>query len=255
MNQKLISLGAGVAAVASIAAGSLVFVGNGQDTTASALSLSDAQVSQLAADVAAQPGAEQAAYLQKLADKLNVSVDTLTAAIKAVNLETIDAKLAAGEITQAQADAAKDRINNSDGVFFGVGPMGDHGRGGPGGPGMMGEDHAALATLLGIDEATLRSEEQAGNSLATIAQNHGKSRDDLKAFLTSQEQAELSQAVTDGKITQAEADTHLQQFSADLDARIDAVHTPGEGPRGGFGGPGRGAPPAAGSTAPGTATN
>src|SRR5690349_5067278 len=112
MNQKLISLGAGVAAVASIAAGSLVFVGNGQDTTASALSLSDAQVSQLAADVAAQPGAEQAAYLQKLADKLNVSVDTLTAAIKAVNLETIDAKLAAGEITQAQADAAKDRINN-----------------------------------------------------------------------------------------------------------------------------------------------
>jgi len=129
VNQKLISLGAGAAAVGAIAVASLVFVGNGQDTTVSALELSDAQVSQIQADLANTPTADQAAYLQKLAGKLGVSVDALTAAIKATNLEILDEKVASGDLTQEQADAARTRIENGDGPLFGIGgpkPGADH---------------------------------------------------------------------------------------------------------------------------------
>lgn len=241
MNQKLISIGAGAAAVGAIAVGSLMFVGNGQDTTASALELSDAQVSQIQADLANTPAADQAAYLQKLAGKLGVSVDALTAAIKATNLEILDEKVASGDLTQEQADAARSRIENGDGPLFGFGGPRGHGPGhGPG-------DDQAVAGFLGIDEATFGTEEQAGKSLATIAADHGKSRDELKAFLTEQEKAELAQAVTDGKLTQAQADEHLAQFSTKLDQRIDSIHAMGDGgPRGGF----RGGPPAPGAPAP-----
>jgi hypothetical protein len=241
VNQKLISLGAGAAAVGAIAVASLVFVGNGQDTTVSALELSDAQVSQIQADLANTPTADQAAYLQKLAGKLGVSVDALTAAIKATNLEILDEKVASGDLTQEQADAARTRIENGDGPLFGIGGPRGHGPGhGPG-------DDEAVAGFLGVDEATFEAEEQAGKSLATIAADHGKSRDELKAFLTAEEKTELAQAVTDGKLTQAQADEHLAQFTANLDERIDSVRTDkADGPRGGF----RGGPPASGAPAP-----
>jgi hypothetical protein len=43
-----------------------------------------------------------------------------------------------------------------------------------------------LASFFGESTADLTTELQQGDSLATIAQKHGKSRDDLKTFLTDQ---------------------------------------------------------------------
>src|SRR5256885_149136 len=77
---------------------------------------------------------------------------------------------------------------------------GPGGAGGPGGPGVR-QDPAAHATYLGITRTRLQSERKAGSSLATIATNHGKTRDQLKAFLTTQEQTNLAAAVTAGRLT------------------------------------------------------
>lgn len=231
---KLISLGAGVAAVASIAGGTL-FALSSNSGSSSALGLSDSELQTIATNVAATPEQDREAYLEKLAANLGVDVQKLKDAIKTTNLQTLDEKVADGSIPQDKADDLRSRIESGDAFFFGIGghggPGGERGGRGFGGPG-MGMDQAALATFLGIDGATLRTELQT-KSLATVAADHGKSRDELKAFLTDGVKTALAQAVTDGKLTQAQADEHLSEFTSRLDSEIDEVHTPGDhGPRG-----------------------
>ena len=231
-NQKLLSLGLGAVAVAAIAAGSLAF-NSGSDTTASALGLSDAQVTQIAANVAATPEEDREAYIAKLAANLGVDVDKLKDAIDQTNIQTIDEQVAAGTLPQERADALKERIANGE-TFFGMGgkggPGGRHGGlGGPGGFG-MGANADELAAFFGIDAATLHTELQT-KSLATIASENGKSREELTAFLTSQMQEHLTQAVADGRITQAQADEKAADMAERIAEEIDEVHT-GRGPKG-----------------------
>lgn len=249
---KLISLGAGVAAVASIAGGTL-FALSSNSGSSSALGLSDSELQTIATNVAATPAEERDAYIAKLAANLGVDVQKLKDAIDKTNLEVIDEKVADGSMPQDRADAMKERIANGE-TFFGIGggrgpggPGGDHGKG-PGGPG-MGVDQAALASFFGIDEATLRTELQT-KSLATIAGEHGKSVDALKALLTESAKTALAQAVTDGKLTQAEADARLADLSSHIDEEINEVHSMGpRGPRDGMMPPADGTAPS-GSTAP-----
>ena len=92
---------------------------------------------------------------------------------------------------------------------------------------------SGLADFLGITQDQLQSELSAdGATMATVAQAHGKSRDELKAFLTDQEKNNANQAVADGSMTQDEADTMIQNLSSRLDQMIDSTG----GVR--FGGPG-----------------
>jgi len=182
-------------------------------------------------DHAAERAAELNAYMTKLAANLGISVDALNAAVQKANLATIDELVANGTITAERAAEMRTRAGEA-GAGFMVGggkggPGGDHGRGGPGGPGGM-VDSASLATWLGISEDTLRTE-LSTQSLATVAQNHGKTRDALKAFLTAEKQADLAEAVTGGRLTQAQADQKLAEFTANLDGRIDQVGRPARG--------------------------
>ena len=67
-----------------------------------------------------------------------------------------------------------------------------------------------LATFLGISQDQLKTELQAANAtLATVAQAHGKTRDELKSFITSTAKTQLDQAVTNKKLTQQQADNAL----------------------------------------------
>jgi hypothetical protein len=248
---KLLSIGAGFAAIASIIGVTTVAAQHGGSSTSTTTSTSS-----YSASVAADPTANRDAFLQSLAGRLNIDVATLTAAVKQTSLDQVAKLLGDGTITQAQADAMTARINSGDIDFgFGGGPGGPRGlgddHGGPGGPGgMMDEDGQAMATFLGTDTATLETELHTdGATLATVAASHGKSRDELKAFLTAQISGSLSQAVTDGKLTQAEADTKLADAVANLDARIDGVH-----PESGHGGP-RGMAPGQAPGATGSTSN
>jgi hypothetical protein len=100
---------------------------------------------------------------------------------------------------------------------------------------LLGGLDPALAQFLGIQEDQLRTELAAdGATIGTVTQAHGKTRDDLKAFLIQQIRTNADQAVADGRMTQDQADTMVQNSSSRVDEMID-----GEMPFGG-GGP---APP------------
>ena len=243
--KKLLTLGAGMASMAAVLGGSVFMIGGSSASAATSQSSGGYTTSVTAAN---QPdnterAAAQAAYIKALAAKLGVSETALTDALKSVQLDQIARGVADGKLTQAQADEMTTRINSGDAPLFGIGGPGHDGGPRGDGPGGARPDGAAMATFLGVDEVTLETALHSGKSLATVASENGKSRDELKAFLTTQLTTGLTKAVTDGKLTQAEADARLAEATTNLDAHIDQIGGEG-GPRGGrdMGRPGEGGP-------------
>jgi hypothetical protein len=73
-----------------------------------------------------------------------------------------------------------------------------------------------------------------GATLASVAEAHGKSREELKAFLTKQLQTRLDEAVSAARITREQADSKLSKYTSNLDAIIDGT-APSGFPGGGHG--------------------
>jgi len=117
-------------------------------------------------------------------------------------------------------------------------PPGPRGRW-QGGAGMM----SSLAQFLGISATELQTDLRNGQTLAQIAQAHGKSTSDLKTFLTNQLKTRLDKAVASGRMTSQQETTALNNASSRFDNLINSkLPAPGQrGPRG-FGGPGIGRP-------------
>jgi hypothetical protein len=178
--------------------------------------------------------AEENAFLDDLAKRLNVPRDQLDAAIKGAAEDRIDAAVAAGTLTKEQGDAIKKGLANGlPGLgavpFFG-GPRGPHGPGpvGPVGPGFGGRGFGigvgidAAADYLGLTQEQLRTQLQSGKSLADIAKaTPGKSVDGLKAALQAKAKAQLDQAVKDKHLTQAQADKIAAELNSHLDDLIN----------------------------------
>jgi hypothetical protein len=88
----------------------------------------------------------------------------------------------------------------------------------PGGP--FGAD---VATFLGISQSDLQTALQKGQTLAQVAQAHGKSASDLKTFLTNQLKTRLDQEVASGRITSQQETDRLNQESGRLDQIINST--------------------------------
>lgn len=209
---------AGLVAMASIVGGGIVFA------QASGSSSPLGNVAALTGQAGAN--SNQSDYITQLAANLGIDVATLKAAISKTNTDALNKAVAAGTITQAQADKISAALQSGNSFFFGAGPKtpgnpGDPGRGIPffGG---IADVEGSVATFLGITPAQLRTELQGGKSLADVATAHGKPRDELKAFLTTQATTQIDKAVTDGKLTQAQADQIKSALSSHLDQIIDA---------------------------------
>lgn len=167
-------------------------------------------------------------YLNRLAANLGVTVDRLRAALQQTALQDVDAALAAGRVTAEQAQAARDRINSGDlHLGPGVGRGGGFGR--DGGRGGMFASSDQIATFLGITAEQLRTERQ-NQSLAAVAQAHGKSRQQLIDFLVSTATAELNEAVSAGRITQAQATERLADLNTRIAEKVDEVRSVGDRP-------------------------
>jgi hypothetical protein len=153
------------------------------------------------------------AYIDDVAKHLNVSPSALTSAMKAAMNDRIDAAVAAGQLTQAQANAIKQRIAQGNGVpFFG------HRFGGGG----FGGRDAAAAQYLGISKPTLHSELEAGKSLSQIASStSGKSVAGLKAAILAAAKSRLDKEASSGLISSQQE----QQRLAALPSRIDSMLT------------------------------
>jgi len=181
----------------------------------------------------------QEAYLNALAARLGLSVDQLKEAQKQARIDLINKAVAEGKLTQEQANQRIQAIQSGQGPGQpGAGQRGQErpGRGqrgqqGPGqgqgqrGPGMPGPGQA-IADLLGMTPQEIRTEFQAGKSLAQIAEAKGVSRDALKAKILETQKARLDAAVAAGRMTAEQAQQMATRQAANVDRMLDA--TPGQ---------------------------
>ena len=173
-----------------------------------------------------KPGAERAnAFLDALASRLGKTRDDLRAAIVAAEKDLIAKALADGKLTKEQADRLTQRAEQSGGLGGFSGPKIPPKAHGPAAPKVAATGE--LAQFLGFQTpAELLRELRSGKSLADIAQAKGKSRDDLKTFLTNQAKTRLDKLVADGKLTRERADRQLKNLTDRLDQVIDHRVTP-----------------------------
>jgi hypothetical protein len=167
----------------------------------------------------------------------------------------VDEAVAAGRMTQEDADQALDAFaSRLDDMIDGVMPLG----GGPGfsvvGPDggglIIGGPSEELAEFLGISLDQLESELSAEDATpASVAEAHGRTRDELKTFYTEQIEAQIIEEVVAGRLSPEEGDAMIERLTSNIDAMID-----GQGPSAQFrsapgGGPSfesEGAPPPSG---------
>jgi len=142
-------------------------------------------------------GGSSGAPAQSLADALNkragtsLSASDVEQAFKDVLKTRLDQEVAAGRLTQAQADAILERAAN--------GPPG------PLGPRRhvlrFGPDLAALAGTLGLSQDALRTQLKSGKTLAQIAEAQGVARSKLIDALVAAIKKDRP-GVTDAQATQ-----------------------------------------------------
>jgi hypothetical protein len=168
------------------------------------------------------------AVIDDAAKDLGVRPSELSDALKKALANRVDAAVAAGRITKAEADALKERIASQEYPLLG-GP-------GLGHRGAHGFHHlVAAAAYLGLTEAELRTQLAGDKTLADVAKARGKTVAGLVAALVADEKKELQEAVSSGRLTQAQADEMLANAQARFTDLVNG--TLPEAGRHGFGGP------------------
>jgi polyhydroxyalkanoate synthesis regulator phasin len=117
----------------------------------------------------------------------------------------LDAAVAAGRLTRAEADSMLSELKKrtTDLVNGKFAPrFGEH-------RGLHGPNLDAAETYLGLTEAQLRTELSSGKTLAQIAKAHGKTAEGLVQALVDAADKKLDAAVKTGRLTRAEADEML----------------------------------------------
>jgi AraC-like DNA-binding protein len=185
-------------------------------------------------------------FLGDVAKRLHVSPTQLQDALKGAFTDQLAAAVAAGRITQAQANKMKQRLANGKlplglgrrlpggpkHLFFG-GP-GRRGRFGPGG--RVG----VAAKYLNEKPAQLLNQLRSGESLAQIASAQGKNVSGLKSALTTAATTRLDKAVAAKLITSAQEQKILSRLSSRLDTIINRKGLPRRAFHPGLRGPGKG---------------
>ena len=176
--------------------------------------------------------------LAQIATAQSVSIQSVINVLVADMQAHIAEELASGEITQAQAETklagvtakATERVNS-------VRPArGEGSRGGPKGP---GKNVAAIASVLKLTEAELKTQVESGKTLAQIATAQSVSVQSVIDVLVADMQAHIAEELASGEITQAQADTKLAGLTAKVTEMVNTVrpargegHGKGHGPRG-----------------------
>jgi hypothetical protein len=105
------------------------------------------------------------------------------------------------------------------------------GGGHPGGPGRGGDELAAASSYLGIAQADLLTQLQAGKTLAQVADaTSGKSAAGLIDALVAAEKTELDAAVKANSITQAQEDQIVPTLKARFTALVNGTRPSGAPP-------------------------
>ena len=111
------------------------------------------------------------------------------------------------------------------------GQAGNPGRGPAGGM-------SDIATLLGMTSDQIWAERVQGKTLADLAKEKGVDTQKLVDVLVAQQKTMLDQAVTDNRLTQAQADKWLAWYAQSAALQLTEPYVPGSGMGGMRGGPG-----------------
>jgi uncharacterized protein (DUF433 family) len=186
--------------------------------------------------------------IEDLASEKGVSLEDIEEAILNSIKEKLDELVADGKMTQERADAILERISEHIGdMLAGEHRMGPR-QGGPrhGGRGAMmrvGQEMLkVVAQTLGMEVDDLMAELRDGKTIADVAAEQGVSLDDIEAAILASIEAKLDQLVSDGKLTQEQADQILERVAEHIgDMLTKPLPHPGRGQpgrRGGCGGHG-----------------
>jgi polyhydroxyalkanoate synthesis regulator phasin len=126
----------------------------------------------------------------------------------------LDGLVQKGTITQAQEDAIVQ-------AFKDAAPADKPGRGGRGGPRMkiLQDALTVVADKIGVSVDDLKSALKSGKSIADVANEHNVAPADVVKAIVDAGTGKIDQAVTDGKLTQAQADklkAHLPEMADKL---------------------------------------
>ncbi len=167
----------------------------------------------VAATKLGSPQEESRAVVNDAASQLGVTPERLTTALKTALKNRVDAAVEAGQITKAEGDALKTRIDENALPLLGPGR---HRHGGLGHLERPGHGFDAAAKYLGLSRAALRAQLEGGKTLAQVARDRGKSVNGLVDALVAEKKAHIQQHVKEGRLTQAQAD----EFLSGLKARV-----------------------------------
>ena len=178
-------------------------------------------------------------FRQTLAGILGISVEQYDSAVVQARDQTLSDAVTEGWLTQDQADQMKQRMENApEGMpGGGLGPgFGGRGHG-------MGGGGASLTSIaaekLGMTESDLRTALQDGQkTIAALAAEKGVDTQIIIDAYVAKVGENLTQAVTDGRMTQKMADALLEQARTQVTERLDATWE--DFGHGGFGGGHRG---------------
>jgi polyhydroxyalkanoate synthesis regulator phasin len=147
-------------------------------------------------------------FAARVASHLGLTEQQLVDAFKAARLEMLDEAVAAGKITQEQADQVRQRIEQSQGL--GLGLRGWRVR-------ALGGVVRSVAGTLDMTPREILQDLRQGQSLAEIGQAKGVSTDTLKSAILSAAKEKLDQAVANGKLTQDQADKIMTRLTENID--------------------------------------
>jgi hypothetical protein len=175
----------------------------------------------VAASQDSSPSSESKAIIDDAAQQLGIPSSKLSDALKKALSDRVDAAVAAGRITKAEGDAIKQRIATDGFPLLG----GIH----------AGFEHhvffgglEAAAGYIGITETRLRTELENGKSLAQVATAHGKSVDGLTNALYADAKKRLEDAVSAGRLTQAQETEMLGVLKSHLTEMVNGTGGLGE---------------------------
>ena len=171
-------------------------------------------------DAAADP-VDAARYCElwqtTFADELGVSADKLVPAAKAATKATIDAAVAAGDLTQDVADRMKAAVDKADGNGCRLLGAAFKGWGRHAAKVELGVDLlGAGATALDMTKAELLTALRSGDSLEEIATTQGKDYADVSKAIHDAAKANLDELVAADKLTQERADAFLTKLDEAL---------------------------------------
>jgi hypothetical protein len=168
-----------------------------------------------------------------IATEHNVDPAKVIATLVSDENSEIDAAVASGQLTQAQATQMKTQTTQRVTDFVnGTKPA--HGPGGPGGRrgALQAEDEQVVATAVGISTTQLQTELTAGKTIAAIATEHGSTAANVISALVASENSEIDQRVSSGQLTAAQG---AQMKTMTVQRVTDEVNGT-EPAHGGFGG-------------------